>query len=270
MTRIPNVLTVAGSDSGGGAGIQADIKTISAHGTYAASVITALTAQNTQGVRGIHEAPSPFVRAQIDAIFEDIRIDAVKVGMLAHQAIIEVVAERLAEHQAKNIVLDPVMVSKSEHRLLRPEAVDALRRTLLPRSHILTPNLPEAGDLLGRDEPRTREEMVEAGEALRALGPQWVLIKGGHRANEARCADVLIGATEPMWIEAARIDTKNTHGTGCTLSSAIAARLARGASVPEAVRGAKSYLTEAIARAHELDVGRGHGPVHHFHAGVLG
>lgn len=264
--RIANALTVAGSDSGGGAGVQADLKTMSALGVYGCSVVTALTAQSTRGVSGIHEVPSAFVRAQLDTVFEDIRIDATKVGMLASADIVEVVADGLVAHGARNIVIDPVMVAKSGDRLLRPDAVSALLARLIPLARVLTPNLPEVGDLLGSGEPTTRAEMVDAGLLLRSLGPEWVLVKGGHRLAETSSADVLIGPEGTLWLEAPRTRTRNTHGTGCTLSSAIAAELAKGRLVPEAVRRAKDYLTAAIAAADRLEVGSGHGPVHHFHA----
>lgn len=266
-SQIANILTVAGSDSGGGAGIQADLKTISALGAYGASGLTALTAQNTQGVRAIHEVPSDFVRAQLDAVFLDIRINAVKVGMLANPSIVRTVGASLAEHPSVPVVLDPVMVSKSGHRLLSEEAVQALRTELIPRCCLLTPNLPEAADLLGRPEADTRDDMVEAGRALRKLGPPWVLMKGGHQSSDPdTSADVLVGPGEPQWLVAPRNPTRNTHGTGCTLSAAIATYLGQGLDVPDAVRSAKAYLTQAIARAEELEVGTGQGPVHHFHA----
>ena len=262
---IPNVLTIAGSDSGGGAGIQADLKTFSALGVYGASVIAALTAQNTKGVTGIHDVPPDFVRAQLDAVFEDITIKAVKIGMVSRPEVIEAVAAWLEWHDARIVVLDPVMVAKSGDPLLREEAVQTLRERLLPLATLITPNLPEAGVLLGREPARDEHGMVEMAAALRALGPFAVLLKGGHLEG-GEAIDVLDDGAEPLVLSARRIETEATHGTGDTLSSAIAALLARGLSLREAVRGAKTYLTRAIEAAGELQVGQGHGPVHHFHA----
>jgi hydroxymethylpyrimidine/phosphomethylpyrimidine kinase len=262
---IANVLTIAGSDSGGGAGIQADLKTFSALGTYGCSVITALTAQNTRAVTAIHEVPAEFVSAQLDAVFDDIAIAAVKIGMLASSAIVEAVAAGLERHGAPNVVLDPVMVAKSGDRLLRPDAVSALKERLLPLSTLITPNLPEAGDLLGLEEPEDEAGMIAAAAGLRALGPRAVLVKGGHM-EEADSIDILDDGGEPLTLVAPRVATANTHGTGCTLSAAIAALLGQGMELRPAVRNAKAYLTQAIAAADLLDVGHGHGPVHHFHA----
>jgi hydroxymethylpyrimidine/phosphomethylpyrimidine kinase len=262
---IANVLTIAGSDSGGGAGIQADLKTFSALGTYGCSVITALTAQNTRTVTAIHEVPAGFVRAQLDAVFDDIEIAAVKIGMLASRAIVEAVASGLERHGARIVVLDPVMVAKSGDRLLRPDAVDALKERLLPLATLITPNLPEAGDLLGLEAPEDEAGMIAAAAGLRALGPRAVLVKGGHM-EEADSIDILDDGGEPLTLVAPRVATANTHGTGCTLSAAIAALLGQGIALREAVRGAKAYLTQAIAAADRLEVGHGHGPVHHFHA----
>jgi hydroxymethylpyrimidine/phosphomethylpyrimidine kinase len=262
---IANVLTIAGSDSGGGAGIQADLKTFSALRTYGCSVLTALTAQNTRAVTAIHEVPPEFVTAQLDAVFGDIEIAAVKIGMLANRAVIEAVAQGLARHRARNVVLDPVMVAKSGDRLLRPDAVLSLKERLLPRADLITPNLPEAGDLLGREPPSDVAGMIAAAAALRALGPRAVLVKGGHTAG-AESLDVLDDGGAPLVLAARRLLTANTHGTGCTLSSAIAALLARGLPLRDAVQAAKAYLTAAIAASDQLTVGAGHGPVHHFHA----
>ena len=262
---IANVLTIAGSDSGGGAGIQADLKTFSALGTYGCSVITALTAQNTRAVTAIHEVPAEFVRAQLDAVFDDIAIAAVKIGMLASSAIVEAVAAGLERHGAPNVVLDPVMVAKSGDRLLRPDAVSALKERLLPLSTLITPNLPEAGDLLGLEEPEDEAGMIAAAAGLRALGARAVLVKGGHM-EEADSIDILDDGGEPLTLVAPRVATANTHGTGCTLSAAIAALLGQGMELRRAVRDAKAYLTQAIAAADRLEVGHGHGPVHHFHA----
>ena len=262
---IANVLTIAGSDSGGGAGIQADLKTFSALGTYGCSVITALTAQNTRAVTAIHEVPAEFVRAQLDAVFDDIAIAAVKIGMLASSAIVEAVAAGLERHGAPNVVLDPVMVAKSGDRLLRPDAVSALKERLLPLSTLITPNLPEAGDLLGLEEPEDEAGMIAAAAGLRARGARAVLVKGGHM-EEADSIDILDDGGEPLTLVAPRVATANTHGTGCTLSAAIAALLGQGMELRRAVRDATAYLTQAIAAADRLEVGHGHGPVHHFHA----
>jgi len=262
---IPNVLTIAGSDSGGGAGIQADLKTFAAFGTYGCSVICALTAQNTRTVTAIHDVPPDFVSAQLDAVFDDIEIAAVKIGMLSNSGVIEAVAAGLERHRARNIVLDPVMVAKSGARLLRPDAVEALKQRLLPLALLITPNLPEAGDLLGIEAPRDEAGMMAAAAALRALGPQAVLVKGGH--IEARDSiDILDDGGEPLTLAAPRVATVNSHGTGCTLSSAIAALLGKGLPLRAAVQVAKAYLTEALQAADQLQVGHGHGPVHHFHA----
>jgi hydroxymethylpyrimidine/phosphomethylpyrimidine kinase len=263
---IPNVLTIAGSDSGGGAGIQADLKTFSALGAYGASVITALTAQNTRTVSAIHDLPPEFVTAQMDAVFGDIAFAAVKIGMLSRPAIIDAVAIGLRRHRARNIVLDPVMVAKSGDRLLGADAVAALRQRLLPLATVITPNLPEAAVLLDLEEAEDEAGMIDAAARLRALGPQAVLLKGGHLAKGTSSVDVLDDGAEPLTLAAPRIATANTHGTGCTLSSAIAALLARGLPLRHAVRAAKAYVTAAIQAADRLKVGHGHGPVHHFHA----
>jgi hydroxymethylpyrimidine/phosphomethylpyrimidine kinase len=262
---VPNILTIAGSDSGGGAGIQADLKTFAALRTYGCSVIAALTAQNTQTVTAIHEVPPDFVSAQLDAVFADIEIAAVKIGMLSSSGVIEAVAAGLERHRVRNIVLDPVMVAKSGARLLRPDAVEALKERLLPLATLITPNLPEAGDLLGQEAPRDEAGMIGAAAALRALGPRAVLVKGGHiEATES--IDILDDGGEPLTLVAPRVATRNTHGTGCTLSAAIAALLGMGVPLRDAVRAAKAYLTGALQAADRLQVGHGHGPVHHFHA----
>ncbi len=261
---IANALTIAGSDSGGGAGIQADIKTFSALGVYGASVITALTAQNTREVSAIHDAPPEFIAQQIDAVFDDIRIDAVKIGMLSRPEVIETVAAGLERHGVTKLVLDPVMVAKSGDHLLAPEAVDALRERLLPLATLVTPNLPEAAVLLSEDPIEDVSEMAAACERLLALGPAWVLLKGGH-LDGPESTDHLSGGGETRRFTAPRIPTTNTHGTGCTLSSAITAGLAQGLDVIEATARAKDYVTAALKAADRLDVGAGHGPVHHFH-----
>jgi len=260
---IPNVLSIAGSDPSGGAGIQADIKAISANGAYAMAVITALTAQNTRGVSGVELVPPAFVAAQIDAVFSDIRVDAVKIGMVPTRAIAAVVADALVRYGAGNVVLDPVMVAKGGDRLLAEEAVTTIRERLLPRTLVLTPNLPEAAALLDRPEPVSRDQMTAVAEALRDLGPTWVLLKGGHLEG-SDSPDYLAGPGGGHWLEGGRFPTANTHGTGCTLSSALAARLAITGDVPTAAQEAKTYISAAIATADELDVGSGHGPTNHF------
>jgi hydroxymethylpyrimidine/phosphomethylpyrimidine kinase len=261
----PIAVTIAGSDSSGGAGIQADLKTFSALGVYGASVITALTAQNTRGVTAIHDVPSEFIAAQIDAVFSDLNIGAVKIGMLSQPATIEAVAAGLDRHKARHVVLDPVMIAASGDRLLAPEAIAVLRRVLIPRALVITPNLPEAAALLDAPLAITEPEMREQAEKLLRLGAQAVLIKGGH-AEGAESVDFLVQPTTVARLAADRVATSNTHGTGCTLSSAIAAGLAKGLDLSEAVREAKAYVTAAIAASDRLKIGHGHGPVHHFHA----
>jgi hydroxymethylpyrimidine/phosphomethylpyrimidine kinase len=263
MTRI--AVTIAGSDSGGGAGIQADLKTFSALGVYGASVITALTAQNTLGVQGIHDVPPDFIGRQIDSVFSDLTVNAVKIGMLSRPAAIEAVAAGLQRHGADKVVLDPVMVATSGDRLLAPEAVESLKTTLVPRALVITPNLPEVAAML--DEPIAADEatMRAQGERLLKLGPGAVLIKGGHASGQ-ESADLLIDAAGVQRFAAPRLATRNTHGTGCTLSSAIAAGLAKGLDLRQAVAAAKGYVSAAIAASEQLSIGRGHGPVHHFHS----
>lgn len=258
-------LTIAGSDSGGGAGIQADLKTFSALGVYGASVITALTAQNTRGVTAILDVPPEFVTAQIDAVFSDIAFDAVKIGMLSQPGVIRAVRDGLDRWRATSVVLDPVMVATSGDLLLAPEAVDALRRLLLPRATLITPNLAEAATLTDRPMADTPEAMIEQGRILLGMGAQAVLVKGGH--GEGRVAeDVLVMPSGIEWFSAARHPTRNTHGTGCTLSSGIAAGLALGLDLTQSIRAAKAYLTAAIRSADRLAIGGGRGPVDHFHA----
>jgi hydroxymethylpyrimidine/phosphomethylpyrimidine kinase len=264
MTETAIAVTIAGSDSGGGAGIQADLKTFSALGVYGASIITALTAQNTKGVTGIHDVPPAFIAAQIDAVFSDLAVDAVKIGMLSQVSTIEAVAAGLDRHKARNVVLDPVMVATSGDRLLNPAAVDALRRLLIPRAVVITPNLPEAAALLDADVAAGEAAMRTQAERLIAIGAKAVLIKGGHGSG-AESVDLLAGPYGITRLAAPRIETQNTHGTGCTLSSAIAAGLAKGMALADAVREAKAYVTEAIAASNDLTVGSGHGPIHHFH-----
>lgn len=260
MTAI--ALTIAGSDSGGGAGIQADLKTFSALGVYGASVLTAVTAQNTRAVTAIEALPPAIIRAQIEAVFDDLAIAAVKIGMLGGPETIRTVADALRGRDVP-VVLDPVMVAKSGDRLLAGDAIAALRDELLPRATALTPNLPEAGEILGACPAADLATRKAQGAALQALGPAWVLMKGGHDSGLI-CTDLLVGPT-PLTLTAPRINTRNTHGTGCTLSAAIAAGLAHGRTMPEAVTRAHTYLHAAITMADQLRVGSGHGPVHHFH-----
>jgi len=262
MTAI--AVTIAGSDSGGGAGIQADLKTFSALGVYGASVVTALTAQNTQRVTGIHDVPADFIAAQIDAVFSDLAVGAVKIGMLSQASAIEAVAAGLARHRAQSVVLDPVMVATSGDRLIAPAAVATLRRALIPLALVITPNLPEAAALLEAPAARNESEMRAQAQALLALGCRAVLLKGGHGSG-SESVDLLVEGGRVERLAAPRINTANTHGTGCTLSSAIAAGLAKGRPLVEAVRAAKAYVTAAIAAADRLGIGHGHGPVHHFH-----
>lgn len=265
--RIANVLTIAGLDPSGGAGILADVKAMSACGTYGMAVVAALTAQNTCGVTGWQPVAPDFVRAQIDAIFEDIRVDAVKIGMLGTPEVIEAVAQALERHRPPFVVLDPVMVAKGGDRLLAEEAETALCERLLPLTSVITPNLPEAAVLACEPEIRERAEMPALAKKLlgRLAAGAWVYLKGGH-LTESASPDFLLSRETSFTFDAPRIATKNTHGTGCTLSAAIAAQLGRGESVPESVRKAKAYVYEAIARADELEVGHGHGPTNHFAA----
>lgn len=262
---IANILSIAGSDPSGGAGIQADLKAFAACRTYGMAVLTALTAQNTQGVSGIHPVPARFVADQIQAVLADVRVDAVKIGMIASAEIADAIADVLRDHTDVPIVLDPVMVAKGGHSLLATDAIDALKRGLLPIATVITPNLPEAAALLGEAEATDRPTMAQQAERLRSLGPKAVLVKGGH-LELAESPDVLAERDGIAWFEAHRVETRNTHGTGCTLSSAIAAELGKGGNPRQAIGTAKRYLADAIAHAHELDVGSGHGPVHHFHA----
>ena len=258
------VLTIAGSDSGGGAGIQADLKALSALGVYGASVVTAVTAQNTRRVTAIHEIPPDMIRAQIDAVLDDIAVHAIKIGMVGSPAAIGAVAASLRGCPLP-IVLDPVMVAKSGDALTTGDAQAALVRELLPLAHVLTPNLPEAAALLGTAPAAHEAEAIVQGMALRALGPRHVLMKGGH-AGGADCTDILVGPGGTARFSSPRIPTRNTHGTGCSLSAAIAAGLAQGLAVAEAVGRAHDWLHCAIRAADDLAIGGGHGPVHHFHA----
>ena len=261
---IANILSIAGSDPSGGAGIQADLKTFSALRTYGAAAITALTAQNTRGVGAVQVIEPDFVARQIDMIFEDVHIDAVKIGMLANADIISKVAACLRHWQPRWIILDPVMIAKSGHRLLDEAALAALRHELLPMASIITPNLPEAAALLDRAVAKNWEEMEQTAAGLQALGASRVLLKGGHLPGEAS-PDLLLSDGVITKLDAGRIATENTHGTGCTLSSAIAALLPQHRDVTTAIREAKAYITGAIAASGQLAVGGGHGPVHHFH-----
>ena len=265
MTAI--AVTIAGSDSSGGAGIQADLKTFAALRVYGASVLTALTAQNTRGVQAIHDVPADFVTAQIDSVFSDLAVRAVKIGMLSRPETIRAVADGLRRHASGiPIVLDPVMVATSGDRLISGEAVEILRSELMPLATVVTPNLPEAATLLGEAEAEHENEAVGQGRRLVERGARAVLIKGGH--GEGReSVDHLIGGDGTLRRFAApRIETRNSHGTGCTLSAAVAAGLAKGQGLSEAVAGAKAYVTAAIRAADSVPVGQGHGPLHHFHA----
>ncbi|MEV8319285.1 bifunctional hydroxymethylpyrimidine kinase/phosphomethylpyrimidine kinase [Streptomyces sp. NPDC059900] len=273
MSSPPIALTIAASDPSGGAGIQADLKAFSANGAYGTAVLTALTAQNTQGVSGIHAVPPAFVTEQLDTLFADVRVDAVKIGMLADAAIAAAVADALERHRPRNVVLDPVMVSTSGHRLLEADAVSVLRERLLPLADLITPNLPEAGDLLGTAAATNRTDAVEQARALLRAGARRVLLKGGHHTHDAESVDILADATGATGalgagvteLSAPRVNTRNTHGTGCTLSAAIAALRPQHNDWTTAVRAAKDYLTGALRAADTLHVGHGHGPVHHFH-----
>jgi hydroxymethylpyrimidine/phosphomethylpyrimidine kinase len=258
---MPSVLTIAGSDSSAGAGIQADLKTFAALGVYGTSVITAVTAQNTSGVRSVHEMPAGIVADQIDAVVEDIRPDAVKIGMLASAPIIEAVAVKVKEHGLPNLVVDPVMVAKSGDRLLREDAVAVLRQLLLPLCAVVTPNIPEAELLAGRSIV-SDEEARSAAKEIVALGAGAVVLKGGHRES-AEAVDLLYDGSTFREYAAPRVATTSTHGTGCTFASAIAAYLARGEPLAEAVGHAKEYVTEALR--HAYPIGGGHSPVHHFY-----
>jgi hydroxymethylpyrimidine/phosphomethylpyrimidine kinase len=262
---IPVALTIAGSDSSGGAGIQADLKTFAACGVYGASAITALTAQNTRGVTGIHDVPPDFITAQIDAVFSDLDVKAVKIGMVARREAIEAIVASLDRWSPQHVVVDPVMVATSGDRLLSPDAVDALRAKLFPRASLITPNLPEAAVLLNEAIAVSDNDIEAQGRRLLAMGCPAVLVKGGH-GHGPESTDYLIDNNSLIRLAAPRIATSNTHGTGCSLSSAIAAGLAKGRDLEAAVRDAKAYVSAAIAAADRLQVGHGHGPIHHFHA----
>ena len=258
------VLTIAGSDSGGGAGIQADLKTFSAIGCYGMSVITALTAQNTRGVNGIHAVPPAFAVEQIDAVLSDIGADAIKIGMLYSAELIEAVAAALRRHGAQKIVLDPVMLAQSGDKLLQDEAVESIKAYLMPLAEVVTPNLPETVVLTGQS-IQSRQDVESAARAIAVHGSRSILIKGGH-GDDNQSSDLLYlaGKDRPVWLTAERIQTRNNHGTGCTLSSAIAAYLAQGHNIEPAVQKAKVYMNQAIAAGAAYKIGHGHGPVHHF------
>jgi hydroxymethylpyrimidine/phosphomethylpyrimidine kinase len=267
--NIPNVLTIAGVDPSGGAGILADVKTMSALGAYGCAVVAAMTAQNTQGVTRIYPVPPAFVGEQIETLLTDVRIDAVKIGMLGQAPVIQIVAEKLACWQPVHVVLDPVMVAKSGDSLLDRTGVGTLREALLPQATLLTPNLPEAGVLLEEHMVESLKEMRRVAERLRNqmthAGQRWVLLKGGHLPG-ADTIDLLHDGDRMIELPGRRLDTANTHGTGCTLSAALAALLPQTTDVPEAAQRAKQYLVEAIRQSDRLAVGAGAGPVHHFHA----
>ena len=258
------VLTIAGSDSGGGAGIQADLKTFAAIGCYGMSVITALTAQNTRGVTAIHAVPPPFAVEQMTAVFTDIGANAVKIGMLYSADLIEAVTATLTKYHARNIVLDPVMVAQSGDKLLQDDAIQAIKDHLMPVADVVTPNLPEAEVLLGQT-IKSFEDMQRAARSLAQFGGRSILIKGGH-LGENKSTDLLYLTEEDRFVtlEAERIDSRNNHGTGCTLSSAIAAHMSRGSCIEDAVTKAKTFIQNAIRAGAAYKIGHGHGPVHHF------
>ncbi len=257
---VSKAMTIAGSDSGGGAGIQADLKTFAALGVYGTSVLTAITAQNTVGVTGVHEIPVEMVASQIEAVITDIGADAIKTGMLSSSAIIETVARELAHFRVDRLVVDPVMVAKSGDRLLQEEALDSMRRSLLPLATVVTPNIPEAETLTDM-KIETGEDARRAAEKIVSMGAKAVVVKGGHLPGPP--VDLLYDGREFREFTAPRIDTKNTHGTGCTFASAVAAGLAKGMDVPDAVATAKEYVTEAIRQS--FPIGEGHGPLNHFY-----
>jgi len=256
-------LTIAGSDSGGGAGIQADLKTFAAMGVYGMCAVTALTAQNTMGVQGVHEVPPDFVALQIDSVVTDIGVDAVKTGMIANARIIEAIAAKIREYSLAPLVVDPVMVAKGGDSLLQADARETLVRALLPLAAVLTPNIPEAEELCGFA-VESLADMRRAARAIRDMGPRAVVVKGGHLAGADESRDVLFDGREFEELTTGRIESKNTHGTGCSFASAIAAGLALGLPLGAAVRGAKDYVTRIIAASVSLGLGRGHGPMNHL------
>jgi hydroxymethylpyrimidine/phosphomethylpyrimidine kinase len=260
----PTALTIAGSDSGGGAGIQADLKTFSALGVYGASVITALTAQNTVGVQAVKDIPPSFVEAQMASVLSDLQVCAIKIGMLSRTSTIRAVAKGLSAAPHIPVVLDPVMVAASGDMLLQDSAVSTLRHVLIPRALLVTPNLPEAAALTGESIAVSEDDMLAQGQQILAMGAKAVLIKGGHGSGP-ESVDLLVRQDGVVRLPTARIKTQNVHGTGCTLSSAIAAGLAKGLPLEDACREAKAYITEAIKASARLSIGKGHGPAHHFH-----
>jgi hydroxymethylpyrimidine/phosphomethylpyrimidine kinase len=263
MTAI--ALTIAGSDSGGGAGLQGDLKTFSALGVYGASVVTALTAQSTTGVAALHEVPADFVSAQMDAVLADLRVGAVKIGMLARAPVIAAVAAGLERWRQDKVVLDPVMVASTGEHLLATDALDVLKHELIPRAMVVTPNLPEAAALISTKIAESEAEMHAQARQLLALGAKAVVMKGGHARGETS-VDLLVDQRGVVALPLARLSSRNTHGTGCAFSAAIAAFLAKGLDLEGAVRAAKDYVHAAIAAACSLEIGSGAGPVHHFHA----
>ncbi len=263
--NVKNVLSIAGSDPSGGAGIQADLKTFAANGVYGMAAITALTVQNTVGVQGIHLVPAKFVSSQIEAIFSDIAVSSAKVGMVGNAEIAEGVGTTLAKYRNLISVVDPVMVAKGGSPLLDKKAIQAVKDNLIPLATIVTPNLPEAAILLGSSIAKSEEDMVYQGKALLNLGPKSILMKGGH-SEGITSNDLLVTENNYVWFKEKRINTKNTHGTGCTLSSSIASFLAKDFSVEESVSKAKKFVTNAIRNSEKLSVGKGHGPTNHFYA----
>lgn len=266
MKRRINALTIAGTDPSGGAGIQADLKTFSALEAYGTSVITALVAQNTRGVQSVYRIDPAFVGAQLDSMLSDVRIDSAKIGMLAQADIVDVVAERLRRYTIPYVVLDTVMLAKSGDPLLSPDAVASIRRLLLPNVSLITPNLPEAAALLDCPPARNEQEMCAQGQELLSMGCQAVLMKGGHLSEQESPDWLFCRGQAPQRFTSPRVDTRHTHGTGCTLSAALAALRPRCADWPATVAAAKNYLQQALEQADTLEVGQGIGPVHHFHA----
>ncbi|PVZ69010.1 bifunctional hydroxymethylpyrimidine kinase/phosphomethylpyrimidine kinase [Pelagibaculum spongiae] len=263
--KTPIILTIAGSDSGGGAGIQADIKAISATGSYACSVITALTAQNTLAVKGILPISADFIQQQLTAVFDDLNIQAIKIGMLAEAKIIQTIASFLEQYPTIPIVLDPVMVATSGDLLLEQSAIHNLKQRLVPLASIITPNLPEAAALTDQAVPQNQQQMLNLINQLRQLDAQAILLKGGHLQSDSTSNDLLIINQKIIQLSSPRIETENTHGTGCSLSAAIASFIAQGQLLQQAVHSAKAWLTGALAHADQLHIGQGHGPVHHFY-----
>lgn len=265
MKTYHRVMTIAGSDSGGGAGIQADIKTFSALGCFGTSAITAITAQNTLGVRSIHAIPTQIVHDQITTVLEDIGTDAIKIGMLHSVEIIELIAQIIQEYELKNVVLDPVMVATSGDKLIQDEAIQAIREKLIPLTTIVTPNLPEATELTDNHQVIKNSSLEEMAQTIHNLGAKYVLIKGGHLENDTQSTDIFYDGKSHHYLYSPRIQTKNTHGTGCTLSSAVASFLAHGQTPEQATKNAKDYISHAILHGKDYQIGQGHGAVHHFY-----